>query len=1062
MKKIALLLAIFAFGLQSVFAQTREITGTVTSADDGSSVPGVSVSVKGTTLGTITDMDGNFFLKVPQDAKTLVFSFVGMQTQEVAITGTSLKVVMQSDVVGINEVVVTALGISREKKSLGYASQGVSSEELLASNNASPISALAGKVAGVQISGTNFSGSKNVLIRGASSLTGNNQPLYVIDGVPLDNQNFNTTNTQTGSGGIDYGSMINDLNAYDIEDINVLKGSAASALYGSRGQNGVIMITTKSGKKGAKSFSVEVNSGVTIEEVSLIPDLQRTYGGGYGFDEVTIDGKSYLAVDYATDESWGPRYEGQQVLHWWGIEDYLQGVTSTPQTGEWRAPRNDVKDFFETGVSLQNSISMISTGENTAVRFGYSNVDMAGTFPNSEQQKHTFNLNGSGNFFENLIEVNANISYINTYTKGRPSFGYDDNSVFQKFFQWGQRQLDFGELKNYKNADGTQRTWNRQGLYNSAPQYSDNPYWIAYENWSDDDRQRVYGSTGLKVNINDHFNAQGNVYLDTYTFNNRERIAPGSQALSYFKMNTRQFIETNYEGKLNYNQTFGDFNILATVGANKRVSKYSRFTGETDGGLAITGLWNVNNSNNMPIVENYEEKHEVNSWFAMTSIGYKSLLYLDLTARQDFDTSLPNGDNSYFYPGASLSFIASDLVEYDWLNMAKFRFNVAKTGMGTDPYRVAQTFLVGDAFNNVRQYSNNLRLNNPDLKSESTIEYELGFEGSFLNNRLALDISYYNRKTSDQIVPIEISGSTGFTSKVVNAGEMENKGVEFLLSGVPVKLKDFSWELSLNFSKNTNKVLSLPEGLDKIQLASAPFGGAYLNASVGDPYQMLWGYDYVYDGKGNKVIDEGTGFYATDGVLKAIGSALPDYNMGIRNVLKFKNFDASALIDIQQGGKYYSLSHMWGMYSGMFAGSAAPTSDGNTIREDGLVLEGVKGTQNDDGTWTINGENDINIDGYDYSVNFYHGMGTPSATSFFDASYVKLREVTLGYTLPKFTNLISKFRVSVYGQNLFVWGLDQKGVDPESTVGGSGNIQGMEGGIIPATRSYGMNVQITF
>ena len=594
-----------------------------------------------------------------------------------------------------------ALPISREKKSLGYSSQNVKGEDLISANNSSPISALAGKVAGVQVSGTNFAGSQNVLIRGASSLTGNNQPLYVVDGVPVDNQNFNTTSAQTGSGGIDYGSMINDLSSYDIESVNVLKGSAASALYGSRGQNGVVMITTKSGKKGKKSFQVELNSGITFEKVSLLPDLQKKYGGGYGdFDTEVINGVEYLIVAYDTDESWGPKYEGQQVLHWWGVADWEQGITATPQTGEWKTPKKDVIDFFETGVAYQNSISIVSTSETSSIRFGYSNVNKTGTVPNSKQDKHTFNLNGTADFFDGLMETKSSITYVNTYTKGRPIFGYDDNSVFQKFFQWGQRQLDMDKLKDYKNADGTQRVWNRTDLYDPKPLYSDNPYWTVNENWSDDDRQRVFGTTGLKINLTKNLNVEGNVYLDTYTFNTRERVSPGSQALSSFRTNTRQFIETNYEGKINYNNSFGDLSVIGSIGANQRISKYSRLSAETDGGLAVGGLWNVNNSNNQPIVSNYDEKRMVNSWFAFGSLGYKNFAYVDISARKDFDTSLPTDNNAYFYPAVSFSFIGSELIDIDWVNFAKLRFNLARTGNGTDPYRVVQTYLMGDAFNN--------------------------------------------------------------------------------------------------------------------------------------------------------------------------------------------------------------------------------------------------------------------------------------------------------------------------------------------------------------------------
>ena len=1059
MRRLALIASLILFvGLNAMFAQTTTITGAITDSETGEPMPGVSVVVRGTTIGTVTNVDGNYSLSVPDDATNLLYSFVGMKTQDILIEGrTTINVVMESEAIGVDEVVVTALGVSREKKSLGYASQNVKSDELTSANSADAMSALSGKVAGVQISGSNFAGSKNVLIRGASSLTGNNQPLYVIDGVPMDNQNFNSTSTQTGGGGVDYGSMINDINPNDIESVNVLKGSAASALYGSRGQNGVIMITTKSGKAGKKSFSVDVNTGVTFEKVYILPELQTSYGGGYGdFGTEVIDGVEYLVPAYDVDESWGPKYEGQQVLHWWGIADYEQGITSTPQTGAWVAPKNDVEDFFETGVQYQNSISITTSNETSALRIGYTNVNTSGTVPNASQNKNTFNLNGNTKLFDGIVEANATMTYVNTYTKGRPVSGYDDRSFSQKFYQWGQRQLDFEKLKDYKNPDGTQRVWNRISIDNPNPIYSDNPYWTVYENYQDDDRQRVYGTTGLKFNLTDDLNVQGNVYLDTYTFNQRERVAPGSQSLSFYDVTQRQFTEVNYEGKINYKKTVNDFNIVASLGANKRTEDYSRIYSGTDGGLAVAGLWNVNNSNNTPLTENYSRKKIVNSWFAFASLGWKNTVYLDLTARQDHDTSLPTDDNTYFYPAASLSFIISEMVDFTWLDMAKVRMNYAETGNGTDPYRVYQSFNVGDSFGGYRQFTNNTRLNNAKLKSEKTKEVEFGLEASALNNRVRLDVSYYKRNTTDQIVPIELSGSTGFTSMVVNAGEIENKGIELLVGGTPIRTADWTWDISVNYAKNKNEVVSLPEGFDKLQIGSAPFGGAYLNASVGDPFQMLWGYDYVYDDKGNKVIDEGSGFYANGG-LKPIGSALPDYNMGIRNSLRWKDIDFSALIDIQKGGKYYSLTNMWGMYSGMMKQTATPTSGGNTIREDGIVLNGV--IDNGDGTYR---ENDINISAVDYGEYHYHGYGTPSATSFFDASYIKLREITIGYTLPSITPVIKKMRIGVYGRNLATWGLDNKGIDPEATVGGSGNIQGMEGGIIPTSRSYGMNLQVTF
>ena len=482
MKKLTIFLAFLLFVSFHAAAQ-MQITGKVTGKEDGLSIPGVSVVVKGNaTIGTTTNVDGEYSLTVPNSAEALLFTFVGMKAQEVAIGGRSvIEIQMEAEVMEMDAVVVTALGISREKKSLGYASQGVSQEDIMAANDVNPIASLSGKVAGLTISGQNFAGSQNILIRGASSFSNNNQPLFVVDGVPISSDNFNAAGYQNGGGdGYDYGSMTNDLNSYDIASVEVLKGSAASALYGSRGQNGVIMITTKSGKKGKKSFTVEVNTGITFEKVGILPELQRKYGGGYGLNTETVGGVDYLVPDYNVDESWGPKYDKNiEVIHWWGAADYEQGITTTPETAPWVAPSADVEDFYETGIAYQNSINIVSTGENTALRLGYTNVSMTGIVPNSSQMKHNFNINGSASLWEDFVDVNANLNYINTQTEGRPQAGYGDNSQSQKFFQWGQRQLDFDKLADYINPDGTMRTWNRHSFTDGSPVYSDNPYWTA-------------------------------------------------------------------------------------------------------------------------------------------------------------------------------------------------------------------------------------------------------------------------------------------------------------------------------------------------------------------------------------------------------------------------------------------------------------------------------------------------------------------------------------------------------------------------------------------------------
>ncbi len=1057
MRRLALVLSLIVLvGMNALLAQTKTITGTVVGSEDGDPIPGISVVVKGTTIGTITRVDGTYSLSVPEDATNLLFSFVGMTTQDVVIDGRSvIDISMVSEAIGVDEVVVTALGISREKKSLGYASQGVSKDALMKGNNANPMEALSGKVAGLSISGENFSGSQNILIRGASSFSGNNQPLFIVDGVPISNEGFNDTNTQIGGGGYDYGTGISDLNSNDIESIDVLKGSAASALYGSRGQNGVIMITTKKGKAGKSSFSVEVNSGVTFQNVSIIPNMQSLYGGGGDteFETKVIDGKEYKLVNYGIDESWGPRHEGQDVLHWWGVYDYEQGLTSSPVTAPWTAAANDVDSFYETGVAYQNSVNIVTTSEKSSLRVGYTNVNTTGTVPNSSQNKNTFNVNGSTKLWDGFAEVNANMTYVNTYTKGRPQFGYGDNSQSQKFFQWGQRQVDMNRLSNYMNPDGTQRTWNRNSFDDPAPHYSDNPYWTAYKNYQDDDRNRVYGTTGLKLNFTDYLSAQGSIYLETYTWNMRERVAKGSQAQSMYKQTQRQATEINYEGKITYHDRFEDFDVTAFIGANKRTNKYHRFEGETNGGLVVADLYNLNNSVNQPLLDDFNRAKNVNSMFGAVSVGYKNMVYVDATYRSDWDSSLPNANNKYSYASVSGSWIISNLLDVSWMDNLKVRVNYGETGNGTAAYQVYNTYPIGQPFNGSPQFTNSTRLKNSELKPEQTSEIEFGLEGAFFQNRLGFDFSYYNRDTENQIVPVEISGASGYLSRVINAGSITNKGIELVLRGTPIRTNDFTWGLSVNFAKNTNVVNELPTELgDKLQLARAPFGGAYLNAVEGATFQELYAYRYVFDDKGNRVIDPSTGFYQR-GELESVGSVLPDYTAGVSTTFTYKSFDLNALFDISQGGKYYSLTNMWGMYSGMHEDTATPTSGGNTIREDGIVVPGVM----PDGS-----PNTEVLDAAYYGSRWYHSSNRPSETSVFDASYVKLRNISLGYKVPQFVDAIKSLKVSIYARNLAVWGLDNTGIDPETVVGGSGNIQGLEGGIVPATRSYGLNVSLKF
>ncbi|MBU2553392.1 MAG: SusC/RagA family TonB-linked outer membrane protein, partial [Bacteroidetes bacterium] len=600
MRKITILLAfLFMLGASYAQAQTRTISGKVTSAEDGGGLPGVTVLVKGTQTGTITDLDGNYKLTIPSDATTLVFQFVGMKTVEVAIgSQDQINTTLEQDVHLMDEVVVTALGISREKKSLGYSVQEVGGDDITKGASTNVVNSLSGRVAGVSVSSSsgNMAGSSRVLIRGAASILGNNEPLYVVDGIPLDNSNYNSTTEARGGGGVDFGNMAQDINPDDIETITVLKGASASALYGSRAANGVIMITTKTGSRsqiGGKRIGVTFNTGITAEQVSVLPNYQNTYGGGYytTFDTSNVGGVDVLTPYYGADESWGPKMEGQQVYAWWNAYDYEQGITDTPQTSAWSPHPNNVKDFFNTGLAYRNSVAVSAGDDVSNFRAGWTNLTRSGVFPNSKLTRNTFNFNGMSKFGKRLT-VTVGGTYVVNNAFALPDNGYGDNSIMQKFAQWGQRSWDMEKMKNYKNPDGTQRTWNRTSVTDPTPAYSDNPYWIQYENYSTNDRNRFFGNVNVKYDFTDYLNVTGAIYADRYSDRRTTQTAVYSAAESFYNLELRQFMEYNGEVRLNYDKMVTEtLRLTAFVGFNMMDQKYYRSIQTTTGGLSIPDFY---------------------------------------------------------------------------------------------------------------------------------------------------------------------------------------------------------------------------------------------------------------------------------------------------------------------------------------------------------------------------------------------------------------------------------------------------------------------------------------
>ena len=1096
MKKIALLLAFFAIGLQVLMAQTKEISGTVTSADDGGLIPGVSVSVKGTTLGTITDMDGAFRLKVPQDAKTLTFSFVGMASQDVAIgTQSTFKIKLSSENISVDEVVVTALGISRDKKSLGYSSQNVKEDQISTVKASNFMNSLSGKVAGVQIKkSNNMGGSTNVVMRGNKSLTNNNQVLYVVDGVPINNEIGSYSSQNTGAAGYDYGNAASDVNPDDIESINVLKGSAATALYGSRASGGVIMITTKKGTVGKKGIGVTVNTNIAFKSIdkSTFPTYQQTYGAGYGnfygpngdgwFERRDANGvtqsddsKNFDWVPTTEDASYGAKFDGHPVYGWYSVDPESPWYK---QTKPWLPAKNGPITFFEKPITYTNTVSIDNASDNGTMRMSYTNFKTSDLMPNSDLHKDNFLVNGSWNVTKKLTAT-ATANFTRQAATGRPSTGYSDNIV-SNMRQWYETNMDFADQKTAYFLTKRNLTWN----YNSAlnyPIYTDNPYWQRYENYENDSRNRIVGNMALNYKVTNWLDAYARVSVDDYAEKQEERRAVGSIGTAFGVSRATQksgymrrditFSEYNYDFMLKFNKAINeDFNLSGILGATERRTNLSRLSSSTNGGLSVAGIYSLQNSvSALPFPVEYESKIGVRGLYASASLGYKNTLFLDGTFRQDHASTLPEGKSTYYYPSITGAFVFSEVVKQNWLSFGKVRLNYAVVGNLAGFDQLLDKYNVNTPFVGA-SYSLPSTKNNPNLKNESTKSLEGGLEMSFLNKRVGFDLAVYKTNSMDQIMPVTLSQTTGYNFMYVNAGEIENKGIELTLNGSPVRSKNFNWDINVNFATNRNKVVSLYPGIENLQLGSFQ-GGVTLNATVGEPYGVLKGKDYTYDANGQIIINAKTGIpVKTSTATSNLGNVNPDWTGGITNTFSYKGVSFSFLIDMQKGGSIYSLDMYYGLYTGLYPETVFTNDLGNPVRDPlvgtpgnyaansgGYIIEGVN---------VANGVSTPNKTRIDASTSDF-GFGTaarPHRDFVYDASFIKLREVSLSYNIPSalLTKLLVKSAtVSFVGSNLWIIHKNLPYADPEAGLS-AGNIQGYSVGSLPGTRDFGFNLKFNF
>ncbi|TDN80006.1 TonB-linked SusC/RagA family outer membrane protein [Salegentibacter sp. 24] len=1098
----SILTLLLVLAVQITFAQERTITGTVVD-EDGLPLPGVTVMIQGTNTGTQTDFDGNYSIDATQ-GDILVFSFVGMETAEYAVTNVdTIDVTLSTDSAQLDEVVVTALGIEREKKSLGYATQSVDGSEVSDVPTQNFVNSLSGKVAGLDISSSGtMGGSSNVVIRGNSSLTGNNQALFVIDGTPISNANNNRSGQASGRGGYDYGNAASDINPNDIASINVLKGAAATALYGARAANGVIIIETKKGSKG-KGIGVSVNSTLMTSHVNdnTLPEYQDQYGAGYGrfygpdgdayFNQYDVDGDGNLdpVTPFTEDASFGGIFDGAPIYQWNSIYPQLEGTEYDfyQQATPWEAGANNPNAIWETGYTMINSVALDGGTDRSSFRLSATNFNQQGNLPNSQIKRNTLKFSASHDFTDKF-SAQTNVTYTKTDGKGRYGTGYSSLNIMQQFRQWWQTNVDLYDQRAAYFATGENITWNPNGPDDLSPIYSDNPYWTLYENYQTDTRNRYFGNINLNYEINDVFSVLGRFTFDTYDELQEQRINVGSADIPEYSRYNNRAAEYNYDLILNFNKDVTeDLNLDGNLGFNLRRNERSYILASTNGGLNAPGFYALSNSSapiNPPT--EYESIRMLDGIYARAGLGYLDTYFLEGTIRRDRSSTLPIENNTFYYPSISTSVILSNVIEANWLSFAKLRANYAEVGSDTNPYRVFNTYAISAPFGTAGYASNNSQLANLNLKPERMKAYEVGLEANFADRRIAFDVSYYNSQTENQITPVPVSTATGFATKLLNAGTVENKGIEVSLTLNPIRTEDFDWTINANWAKNKSEVLELDEGIDNLQLASFQ-GGVSINAAPGEPYGAIRGSAYVYDDNGNRVITDGGYYERTPNANYIIGNIQPDWTGGVSNTLTYKNLTFSFLIDVQKGGDIFSLDTWYGRATGLYATSVGTNELGNPIRnplydpelepgdpgyiaeenQGGVILDGVQGdvSYNDDGTYEVTNTSENTVRARtDYFGNPYGYGRDANEGHVYDASFVKLREVSLAYNFgPKIIDAtpFTSASLSLIGRNLWIIHKNIPYSDPEAGLS-SGNAQGYQSGAYPAVREIGASLRFNF
>lgn len=1099
------LLSVFVFlfaATLGAYAQ-RTISGVVTSSKDKQPLIGATVLVEKTTIGTTTDIDGKYSLSVPNDAKNLIVSYTGMKTKTVVITSTTLDVVLDENEKILDDVIVTALGVKKEKKALGYAVQDVKSDELTKGANPNALSALSGKVAGLQI--TTSSGQPgaavNLQLRGINTIVGDNQPLIVIDGIPIDNsQNSTLTAAGLSSGGPINGDINQnrgiDINPDDIENISVLKGPTAAALYGSQGTNGVIMITTKKGSAtGTKKFSVDISSSVSFDQVNKLPALQNTY----------LQGTANTYSNGVT-RSWGPN---KDTMYWDGLgavsnngyDSHGSIVGKSDPTAKIPFTPYDNTKFFQTGVTTNNNIAISGGSDRGNFRLSVSNLYQTGIIPLTDINKTTVTLSGEQKIGK-IGSISGNASYVNSGTDGTLS-GNNTSAitygVYRSPISFDNRNGITNSVTDpnmYTSLDGTQRTYIAGGTV------FDNPYFTINHNTYRSDLNRAFGNIQLTLDPTSWLNLTGRMGVDFYSERHKQVFDVGSAAIPAGEIIEDQYfsriLNTDIMGTL-HRELFKNFNASLLLGENI-YSNYGQQELILGPGLNFPGFTNISNANTTLGSENHSKQLRFSAYGAL-NLDWKSQIYFSFTGRNEWNSNLPEQNRSYFYPSLGLSWVFTEsakLTTSKWFPYGKVRLSWADVRNGGSPYAFrnyyGQNIVGGDGwapgitfpFNGQNGYSLSFQLQDPNLKPERTRSYEAGldlrfFQGMKIFGGLGLELTYYNSTSSDVITPVSIAQSTGYSNYYTNGATINNQGAEITASITPVKLKSFRWDINVNWSKNISKVTALPGGLTNYSLGG--FQSTTVNAILGQPFGVIYGGDYLRDSKGNVVVDDskflsdgvtknpGYGLPLADPNQKVIGDPNPKWLMGIRNTFTYKGLSLSLLFDIKHGGDIYDGTNAALITYGRAAETAANRE--NT----GYNAGGVLGHVNADGTVTISStSNNIKVDmtaidpstGKSIAQLWYTGngggFGSVSKPFVEDGSFFRLRELSLSYSLPSklFSKIILKgVDLAFISRNIFLV-TKYKGVDPDQSSAGISNVRGLEWFNLPSTRSYGFSVKLHF